>query len=239
MLRSVVLQALLPSLLDAVVVRSIASDLAAPLNKHQQRLEHIREQQEARRKLYCDSYPAICALSCDTETPDLEEIEEWKKGNLSSGPGVLKANRKPWCNNFRFLHMNRHCILGEDLHAHVPEAHKIVEVEGAEKFFASYCFVSGHCANGNVTFGTKLDEAEQMCEAMYPHGKWLKTYPNMYQTLFDLPKGKVLDKKAAELRTKLTCAVGTYHCEVVQCQETFCKNETHRAKYAKYLSKPL
>jgi len=119
------------------------------------------------------------------------------------------------------------CLKGDP----VKGAHMTYEIQGDDKIRtidASYCFAAGHCNNTKVNNGTKLNQAEEMCDAIYGHEAWV-----------GFGFAHILGAKATDVgRTnkwaQLACAMGNWHCDVMYCQEMYCHNPLWRPANLQY-----
>merc|ERR1719382_1114764 len=99
---------------------------------------------------------------------------------------------------------------------------------------ASYCFVQGHCKNTEVTAQTTVEEAEAICDKKVGHKTW--TTWGSVQTKIkpgNIPREDkpYSDSKQTSSLLAGSCAMGSYHCEVMMCKETFCKEPQYIEKY--------
>merc|ERR1712183_376742 len=98
---------------------------------------------------------------------------------------------------------------------------------------ASYCFMEGHCANTKVTLSTTLEEATHMCDKRYGRKAWTSvSFTNKISspTMVNQSSG-FRDYNLTRTYALMACAMGNYHCDVIYCRETYCKNTTYSEKY--------
>merc|ERR1719330_194032 len=160
------------------------------------------------------------------------------------------ANPRAWCSALSYAdNLVKDCIVDKDLE---KSAHNLYKVTTAGKFGpftaemdGSYCFIEGHCSNTAVTKNTTLEEAEQMCDERYGHDGWAVNFgmEDMVKLApFVLKGGMTLtdgfkNMHITKFFLKAACAMGNYHCGVLYCRETYCKDPYYIKKYGYLLPK--
>lgn len=164
--------------------------------------------------------------------------------------GVAPAghpNFKAWCLNPQYGPYAHACLVEKDL---VKAAHVQYNATVAGKFGpntadldGSYCFIDGHCVNNAVTKDTTLDEATAMCNARFGHA-WT-TYVSAQSPPEDkigwgappgwLGAGGFTSAQQTRPYMLAACAMGTYHCDVMICKETYCKEKSFVEKFGHFL----
>jgi len=118
-------------------------------------------------------------------------------------------------------------------------------------FDAQYCFIVGHCENGQVNETTTIEEGELMCNKKY--GRRHDGPPWFEFSMMDLAKSAALSPLSGGMNlaftlksplhvnlngqfahsfAKLACAMGNYHCDAMYCKMKYCKDPYYRSKYA-------
>lgn len=189
----------------------------------------------------CNVYPNLCEPPFNCHQANLlEEI-----------PFVLNghANLKAWCMLPSYASQviagcyNKHDILGTSMTLFdIAISSHVDELEG------SNCFLEGHCTNEEVTDDTTPEEAEKMCDNRFGPLGWRGNFmPDLMvaqiatvglsmrlEPAFDLLNG-FHEQKLTKLLTKMSCAMGSYHCDIQHCKHTFCRNRYYINKYAHLL----
>lgn len=228
--------------------RSIMSEARRGFAKRTGHLKQGASSNASRRHLEpgddprCDEMWQYCTepLNCDTDGPTAMEQMSWAF-KLSTPDN--HANLKSWCWDASFASsVVEQCLIKKDLTASAHATYRKQVDEGLGEIDGSYCFLAGHCLTKGVTNATTVGEAEGMCTRKFGSesewanfgmkdlnlGFWMQT------GALDREEG-ILDKTVAMAYVKLACAMGNYHCDVVYCQETFCKDPYYTAKYGRYL----
>jgi len=185
----------------------------------------------------CNDWPQFCQAPFNCGENKLD-TETWaKKGIGFTG----HANFKTWCAAPHYGHFMEQCIVKKDLiqaartqyqllTSGVTPSINVIEQE------ASYCFVQGHCKDTEVTAQTTLEEAEALCDKKIGHSAWtLWGSRNTEIATGDIPNDKAYTDPQQTLSLLAgSCATGSYHCDVMMCKETFCKEPQWIEKYGKY-----
>ena len=89
----------------------------------------------------------------------------------------------------------------------------------------------GFCHNDQVTLNTTLDEAQVMCDELFP-------VPNGWRSAGAPPlPGKEFTAADAKNYAMAACAMGNYQCDVIYCRETYCKKEQYQHIFEEVASK--
>lgn len=106
---------------------------------------------------------------------------------------------------------------------------------------ASMCFMEGHCTNEAVRDNTSVAEAEVFCDNRFGHDGWVNWTPGLDRALMGMmgpfsqlhknSKTGIQDRKISRFLTKLSCAMGNFHCDVMACKETYCQDPYYVKKY--------
>lgn len=194
----------------------------------------------------CSSYPALCVEPFNCQTSD---------GSQGIGPGAAiakngHANLQSWCQVPQYHEFVGQCIVEKDLvkAGHTQYTNTKAGKHGPNTFQmdGSYCFIEGHCLNQAVSENTTLEEAESQCDARYGHEAWTtmgdhQSHDTMTHLSFMSNLGK-LDlsngfpgKEGTQGFLLMACAMGNYHCDVMYCKETYCKDQDMIQKYGHFL----
>jgi len=118
------------------------------------------------------------------------------------------------------------------------------------------CFLAGHCNNTEVSAATTLDDMYQMCDKRWGRKRWA-TYRDKAGPIaaaldsaqrHGLASGAVpegagfkqrwsarrdisVDGGIAKSWKLLSCGLGSYHCDVMYCQQNFCNDPEWKRKH--------
>jgi len=196
-------------------------------------------------KFDCKASPRLCEAPffCDSFTP-MELAKIPIEGLAPDG----KPNLRLWCIAPMYQNYMATCLADKDLvkAAKVQFEWSLNQHNGVDEADGSYCFIEGHCSNTAVTNETTLEESVQMCDDRYGRTGWAAMgradqAPKMLEMLahpvpLDL-HGGFHDAKTTTVFLKAACAMGNYHCDVVYCKETYCKNPHYVQRYGHLLPK--
>lgn len=144
------------------------------------------------------------------------------------------ADPHAWCEiHPEYLPAASECVKGNLTgFARLMHATKSAQ-KGSERLLkndAQYCRLAGHCNNTEVQDGTTMLEAEAMCNRTLGFENWgsidgwhYGIAESLVALSTRLPGGR-LDAKLASGMAEVSCATGSYHCDVVYCRENFCKD---------------
>mmetsp|Transcript_74834 Transcript_74834/g.198819 ORF Transcript_74834/g.198819 Transcript_74834/m.198819 type:complete len:223 (-) Transcript_74834:160-828(-) len=191
----------------------------------------------------CDRYPAFCQapFNCSSTFPGSAKMKIMRHPATRDG----HANLNTWCDSPDYYPYMKECIVNRDLlkAAQLQYNWSVSQSSSVDEMDGSYCFMEGHCTNTNVTANTTLEEAEQMCDTRYGHKGWAHWSP-----VIDEPQAAAslagnfaamstkhtgfTDKKLTSVFVKMACAMGNFHCDVIYCQQTYCKKDHYIKKYS-------
>jgi len=190
----------------------------------------------------CGEHPSLCnePLACHGALNE-EEIRSWHK-KIATDDG--KPNLRLWCHSdFAVLadSLVQECLVNKDP---LKSAHAVFEAQkanGATEADASYCFWEKHCNNEDVTSRTSMSEARNACDRKYGRESWesvsmkemailLRTFPNADNQSFSGPE-------LPNAFGRLSCAMGSFHCDVVYCQQTYCRMPNYIERYGHLLNR--
>jgi len=201
---------------------------------------------DVKRGFNCSSHPALCVEPFNCQTYDGPQ-------GLDIGAAIAKngrANLQSWCQEPQYHEFLSQCIVEKDLvkAGQIQYNNTKAGKHGPNTFQmdGSYCFIEGHCLNRAVHANTTLPEAEAQCNARFGHTAWTTfgdpqspdtmTHANFMSTRhkLDLSKG-FQDQESTRGFLLLACAMGNYHCDVMYCKETYCKDQEMIQKYSHFL----
>jgi len=185
----------------------------------------------------CTEHGSFCQAPFNCQYEDLA-------GNpASSFKPVAKsghANPKSFCVLPKYFRYIKYCLVHRNLKK-AAQIHYQSELKaGGNEVEGSICFSEGHCTNKAVHENTTLEETEKMCDERFGHAGWAQWSPAMDVGLMRvmnpfvqsaIPKSGLHDRHITRYFTKLACAMGSYHCDIMTCKETYCKNEYYIKKY--------
>jgi len=214
----------------------------------QHRVAGILNQNVRRDRFDCEKYPHMCQepFNCHVVDP-LPAFA----GAVIQGVAHNGANLRFWCLAPGYQDFVHQCLVEKDL---VKAGHTQFEQTKSGKFGehvyevdGSYCFIEGHCLNTAVTENTTSAEASKMCDARFGHERWTSfgslgskdTLEFVKQKSDFFSKGNQSNGMPGnELTTGFllaACAMGNYHCDVMYCRETYCKQKDLREKFSHFL----
>jgi len=188
----------------------------------------------------CKEYPVLCSekLRCDKDVPSADITPR-----IATPDG--HANPRAWCYKWTWHHLGsmlQECLANRDITSSAQELFSKHKRIGQAELMGSYCFYEKHCSNNKVTTDTTIEQAEKLCDARYGHSKWTSFGVQNWgmQRWWQL-SGKMnkTDGYHSRIPTqalgKMFCAMGNYHCNVMYCKETFCKDPEYIKKYGHLL----
>jgi len=215
-------------------------------------LTTIRDSQDAEEittvEVFCSAYPALCRepFNCQNFTPDMADPVSWAINGLAADG---KPNYMAWCKNFQRGPIMAKCVAGDLLGS--AKTRYLLTTAGMfgglqRELDGSACFLEGHCANAAVTENTTVEEAAKICDEHYGHEAWAHFgsafAPAENQVGFGITLEDMRDQRNGFLRreqsrpfTLASCAMGSFHCDVIYCRETYCKDEYYIEKYGHFL----
>jgi hypothetical protein len=188
----------------------------------------------------CAQYPVLCSdrLRCDKETPRQDITPR-----IATADG--HANPRAWCYKWTWFHLSSmldQCLSHRDISAGAQELFQKHKRIGQSELMGSYCFYEKHCSNKQVTVDTTIEQAEKLCDARYGHSKWASFgVQNWGMQRWWRLSGKMNNTDGFHSRVptqslaRMFCAMGNYHCNVMYCKETYCKDPEYIEKYGHLL----
>lgn len=201
----------------------------------------------------CSLYPAVCQPPFECQKGLNDSFVQQMSWQIALKDGG--ANLKSWClagGSVYWASTVQQCLANKDLVHGAKVKYETQKAVGNDDEDAKWCFAEKHCTNTEVNSETTVEEAEEICDQRY--GQWwrhagLKTLvpglqenPGMspkqigdYAKEHQLKLGSVRFEQGAMKRSMLSCAMGSYHCDVMYCKETYCKDSNFVAKYSNLL----
>jgi len=195
----------------------------------------------------CSQVPAFCRkpFNCGGEP-----VKTGAQGHaVATEDG--HPNFQAWCNVYPvFAKPMASCAAGKlKEYGHLMYAEQKAASTGPLKvnisnIDAQYCFMAGHCSNTKVKDGMNVSDMERMCDAKFGRDEWTTNFhmisglakatmggvfAGKIHTNFWHPMLVTIDAGFSTAFAKLACAMGNYHCDVMYCKETYCKDEGWKA----------
>lgn len=188
----------------------------------------------------CQSQPYMCEepFNCDKEPPE----HELQRSQIATLDG--HADFSAWCDS-PYMAAAKECS-SRNMTEYGRIMHQIqvklsMGGRGIESMDAHYCFSFGHCDNHEVTESTTLQEAEAMCDRRFGHHEWaFLTFDEAMKNLAFFPDGDLhlgsdmnmyLGPRAEYSFAQMSCAMGSFHCDVMYCQQEYCNQPEFKDKY--------
>lgn len=202
----------------------------------------------------CAASPALCQEPFNCQNFSSAEQLEWFAVGMGCKFG--RTNPRTWCAGAQYSGYSEQCLAKKDLlKAAQVQYNWSVEKKSlggkdarALEVDASYCFIEGHCSNEAVTANTTLEEAEAMCDYRFGRTQWTEVgkfpTPNSmaYIAHMSRPESEgdmngFHDRVQSKYFVELACVMGNYHCDVMYCKETYCKDPHWIKRYGHLASK--
>lgn len=216
---------------------------------HQHRSAGILNQTVQDDGFDCDKYHHFCQepFNCQPGAAHLFDTLSIAAGAWTQGLAHDGVNLHSWCAVPDYQDFVHQCLVEKDL---VKAGHTQFEKTKSGEFGefvylmdGSYCFIEGHCLNTAVTENTTLAEASKMCDDRYGHERWTSFGSSGSKDTVDFIKNRTGADFSNGMSGKehttgfllAACAMGNYHCDVMYCKETYCKQEDLKEKYSHFL----
>jgi len=167
---------------------------------------------------FCDLYPESCRPPAKFDCGSTSE----------DSLGKLKADSHNWrwCwTDPAYLNYTKMCQSG---HLKGASEFLIASLRANEgellPYEAQYCFAAGHCGNGAITESSTFEDGEAQCDLMYNRSAWKAVHPAAMGM-------RPHHKGPASQWGLVACSMGLFHCDVVYCQENYCKDEAFLAEF--------
>lgn len=191
----------------------------------------------------CKTYPLLCEEPFNCQSATVFDLQ------LAAKQG--HANLRMWCQNPQLYRtIITQCLVNKDLKRSALDLFDWQVSYHQDELDASYCYLEGHCTNEEVTDNTTLKEAEEMCDKRFGHPGWTESLvPDVISTWGAINMDVLLWKpiidpingahehELTKLRAKTSCIMGSYHCDVSYCKNTYCKISYYVKKYGHLLPK--
>jgi len=194
----------------------------------------------------CSSYPALCAAPFSCQAYDGPQ-------GLAMSAAIAKdgsPNLHSWCAMPQYHEYMSQCVVEKDLKKAGRTQYENTKAgkHGPNTFEmdGSYCFIEGHCLNQAVHQDTSLDQAAAHCDGRFGHAEWTslgdphshvtKSFVSLSSKIGKLNQSNGFpSQEYSKGYTLLACAMGNYHCDVMYCQETYCKDPEMIQKHKHFL----
>mmetsp|Transcript_120374 Transcript_120374/g.351648 ORF Transcript_120374/g.351648 Transcript_120374/m.351648 type:complete len:175 (+) Transcript_120374:1-525(+) len=153
------------------------------------------------------------------------------------------ANLRSWCMPGLEKYANtvvKECLVNDNKKASAKAMYQQAFKDYSDELDASYCFLEGHCTNTVVHDNTSLFEMEVICDYRFTRKGWtmnflkamkrLMTMKTAFSSLVSTKTGFRTQRLTRHL-SKMACAQGTFHCDVMYCKHTYCRDEYYVNKY--------
>jgi len=187
----------------------------------------------------CEAYPGMCKAPFNCHKYSVLKLFR----HLRSGVGYTgHADPSGLCHMPDFEPFFSTCLVEKDivkaakLHyeqitsGHFGQGRDLVDTD------ASFCFLEGYCKDQDVTSTTTSEEAERLCDRKYGHDEWSR-FMSFKSLVAEKREGAPHPGEGFSSRNQSrplamqACALGHYHCSVMYCKETLCKDDNLIRKY--------
>lgn len=192
----------------------------------------------------CQMTPWMCEAPFDCVDAQENISDLWRtRWKVATWDG--HANPKSWCTDDTFWTTTvKECLVNKQPKKAALAKLSVQLSRGVDDEDAKYCFLEKHCTNEEVTEDTTPEQAEAICTKRYGE-RWkrtgmqdfysgLKSDAHNFSYLFG-EAGTARSFRKAAAKSRIACAQGSFHCDVVYCKETYCKDATYRGLYSQYL----
>jgi len=198
----------------------------------------------------CNAEPALCSAPLHCDKPGTYRPKKYHQP-IAAG---RHANPRSFC-GLPYETAVARCMAG-NLSAYADIMYRLQNKgdlvgKATADFDAQYCFIVGHCQNGQVNETTTMEEGERMCNRKY--GRRHNGPPWYEFSMLDLAKSAALSPLSGGMNlaftirsplhinlngnfahsfAKLACAMGNYHCDAMYCRAKYCSDPYYRSKYS-------
>jgi len=185
----------------------------------------------------CMDYPFLCQSPLHCQEPLSEqEMLSWNSNIATVGGG---PNFRLWCHH-EFAHLAdslvQECLVKGDLKKSAHALYEAQKTRSLTESDASYCFREQLCSVENVTTTSSVSDGISACDGKYGRHAWTAI------SLRELSVALAASQQSSELLgfsnseiprlfAHLSCAMGSFHCDVSYCQQTYCKMPEYINKY--------
>jgi len=194
----------------------------------------------------CDRLPHMCKapFHCDQWTH--QDTLDIRMHGLATTDG--HANVRSWCMPGLERYAStvvKECVVNKDLRQSSKLQLTRTFNDWADELDASYCFAEGHCTNAVASDYTTMTDMENMCDYRFGGRKgWTRNFVKSLQRLMSMPKSLtnwvslksgISTQRITRILSKMSCAQGTFHCDIQYCKNTYCRDEYYVSKYGHLL----
>lgn len=129
----------------------------------------------------------------------------------------------------------RECIANKNLTKSAEVFYDQQVKAGKGELEASYCFLEGFCDDKSVHSWTTQRDAESLCDMKYTNWRQLgfgDLDEDDWKEKGYMSDTAIFNKTVSSLYGAASCAMGSYHCEVMACKARFCKNDYYKRKHS-------
>jgi len=191
----------------------------------------------------CQATPWMCEAPFDCISENVGSMTKLKR-RVATKDG--RPNPKSWCADSRFWNSTvKECLVDGQPKKAAASRLSLQLYRGADDEDAKYCFIGQLCAISEIDENTTAEQAEAVCSKQYGD-KWKSTGLQAFYTGLttnehnfsnDFLETSIYEaRKRASAKSRIACAQGSFHCDVVYCKEYYCGNRAYRALYAKHIT---
>ncbi|CAK0843661.1 unnamed protein product [Prorocentrum cordatum] len=193
----------------------------------------------------CQLTPWMCEAPFDCIEANENVSDLWRlRWKVAGWDG--HSNPKSWCVDDTFWQSTvKECLIDAQPKKAAASRRSLQLSRGGDDEDAKYCFLEKHCVDDEINEHTTAEQAEAACTKRYGD-RWKRTGLQDFYT--GLKKdarntsyvfgeaGSLMASRRAAAKSRIACAQGSFHCDVVYCKEAYCSDGAYRSRYAKYLS---
>lgn len=212
----------------------------------------------------CEAHPKLCEAPFNCHETSFNSTFNYIESMTQPDSEIPKfqptngPNLQDWCLAPQHEDYIHECLVERDL----VNAGKIRYGQmkagdhgpGTFELMGMLCFMEGHCSNRRVTSNTTLVEASQMCDERFGRTRWTSVGSSPQEAMeavlpalanvsnpqdaidmmnYTAEHGFSSREETTELVVQ-SCAAGHYHCEIMMCKETYCKDEYFINEYGHF-----
>jgi len=192
----------------------------------------------------CGKHPLLCKPPFNCQNWNIAEHAKYLELGVAADG---KANLRMWCAFPSYDKYMDTCLVQKDpvKAAQIQYTWAKEQQNGIDDMDASYCFIEGHCTNALVTNETTLEDTYEMCDSRFQRTHWT-SFGSLAMTPLILSKMDITpqdwsegvkDPVTSRLFVQAACAMGNFHCDVMMCKETYCKDPRYVRKFGHLLPK--
>mmetsp|Transcript_108293 Transcript_108293/g.263218 ORF Transcript_108293/g.263218 Transcript_108293/m.263218 type:complete len:307 (+) Transcript_108293:1-921(+) len=188
----------------------------------------------------CERHPTFCKEPFNCNTLVTREAMRW----LEEGIGSNGPSPSAMCNYPAHELYIEECLVNRNLlkaaHVQYFMVRQELKEEGDYESDASLCFLEGLCAEDSITENSTMEDSVAVCDRRYGRREWASFGSKNAGGTYSLGAvaGEVAYSEGLSSRWQSipfalsSCATGTFHCDVMLCKETYCKDPHAISRYA-------